>query len=269
MPAHAAGYSSTDRYRQSLRRLVHRDRDPVPVRAVGGVHRAVPARAFSPARGEGDVIEHGVVTKRVVRWVFDELPPSGARRGEDPSEHACRRDLESLVREVVQNANDQAEFLPRVTFRFESFVTSRWKPTFARRSGRRSSLTSRASRAKGGAALRSFLLVLLEIEDRNTGRIALPRALQRHVLQPQSVEVCRRQLGAADQARGIARPWVVDEDRVEQDGRESREGPEHALTKPVGAVARARCRRPESRVAGNSARSGAVVSGPPSRGGAP
>ena len=177
MPAHAAGYSSTDRYRQSLRRLVHRDRDPVPVRAVGGVHRAVPARAFSPARGEGDVIEHGVVTKRVVRWVFDELPPSGARRGGDPSEHAFRRDLESLVREVVQNANDQAEFLPRVTFRvrelcgeaLEAYLrAAQWETLEPHLEG--------ASRAKGGAALRSFLrafrqqrrLVLLEIEDRNT-----------------------------------------------------------------------------------------------------
>ncbi|MBI2378777.1 MAG: hypothetical protein HYV07_32580 [Deltaproteobacteria bacterium] len=43
-----------------------------------------------------------------VRWVFDRLPPSGARRGGDPSEHVFKHDLSTFVREVVQNANDQA-----------------------------------------------------------------------------------------------------------------------------------------------------------------
>ena len=37
-----------------------------------------------------------------VRWVFDPLPASGARRGGDPSEHAFRHDLETFVREVEQ-----------------------------------------------------------------------------------------------------------------------------------------------------------------------
>ena len=50
------------------------------------------------------------------RWIFDQLPPSGARRGGDPSEHAFRHDLETFVREVVQNANDQSLGRPEVHF---------------------------------------------------------------------------------------------------------------------------------------------------------
>ncbi len=49
------------------------------------------------------------------RWIFDALPPSGTRRGGDPSEHAFRHDLATFVREVVQNANDQAVGAPRVS----------------------------------------------------------------------------------------------------------------------------------------------------------
>lgn len=50
-------------------------------------------------------------------WIFDELPPSGARRGDDPAQHAFRPDLATFVREVIQNANDQAIGPPRVGFR--------------------------------------------------------------------------------------------------------------------------------------------------------
>lgn len=53
-----------------------------------------------------------------IAWVFDELPPSEARRGGDPASHAFRPDLGTFVREVVQNANDQAQSFPRVRFRF-------------------------------------------------------------------------------------------------------------------------------------------------------
>lgn len=48
------------------------------------------------------------MTRVSVGWLFDGLPPSGARRGGDPSEYVFRHDIESFVREVVQNANDQA-----------------------------------------------------------------------------------------------------------------------------------------------------------------
>jgi len=49
------------------------------------------------------------------RWIFDALPPSGARRGGDPSEHAFKHDLGTFVREVIQNANDQAIDAPSVS----------------------------------------------------------------------------------------------------------------------------------------------------------
>ena len=52
------------------------------------------------------------------RWVFDALPPSGARRGGNPADHAFAHNLGTFVREVVQNANDQAQLSPRVVFRF-------------------------------------------------------------------------------------------------------------------------------------------------------
>ena len=112
-----------------------------------------------------------------LRWVFDELPPSGARRGGDPSEHAFRRDLSSFVREVVQNANDQAEFLPHVIFRLRELKGA----ALARYLEALSFETLRphlegAARSRGGAALARYLealdgsgaLLLLEVEDRNT-----------------------------------------------------------------------------------------------------
>ncbi|MFY0538892.1 hypothetical protein [Nannocystis pusilla] len=40
--------------------------------------------------------------------MFDALPPSGARRGGDPSEYAFNRTLDTFVREALQNANDQS-----------------------------------------------------------------------------------------------------------------------------------------------------------------
>ena len=43
-----------------------------------------------------------------IRWIFDELPPSGARRGGQVAEHAFGHELGHFVREVCQNANDQA-----------------------------------------------------------------------------------------------------------------------------------------------------------------
>lgn len=42
-----------------------------------------------------------------VGWVFDELPPSGARRGGREGEHVFGHALGTFVREVVQNSNDQ------------------------------------------------------------------------------------------------------------------------------------------------------------------
>ncbi len=56
------------------------------------------------------------------RWIFDPLPASGARRGGDPAAHAFRHDLETFVREVVQNANDQALTWPKIRFRFHEIA---------------------------------------------------------------------------------------------------------------------------------------------------
>lgn len=114
-----------------------------------------------------------------VDWVFDELPPSGARRGGDPAKHAFEASLRVFVREVVQNAVDQANAgeLPDVHFRFHelegealaSFLEAvRW-PSL------RAHLTA-AAETRGGATIekaladlerRKKLLVLL-VEDRDT-----------------------------------------------------------------------------------------------------
>ena len=112
-----------------------------------------------------------------VHWVFDELPPSGARRGGDPSEHAFKHDVETLVREVVQNANDQALGFPALCFRvlelrgdplarfYEAIDWFTLSPHLRA-----------AASARGGRALAAYLrtldtsarLLLLQIEDRNT-----------------------------------------------------------------------------------------------------
>lgn len=62
--------------------------------------------------------------KKPVTWIFDGRPPSGARRGGDPASHAFEHTLETLVREVIQNANDQALVGqdPEVVFRFVELV---------------------------------------------------------------------------------------------------------------------------------------------------
>ncbi len=117
------------------------------------------------------------MSRATVRWIFDALPPSGARRGGDPSEHAFRHDLATLVREVVQNANDQAVGWPAVRFELIALRDERlaafqqaiaWDTLVPHLEG--------AARTKGGAALGEFLaqlgttreLLLLRVEDRNT-----------------------------------------------------------------------------------------------------
>ena len=49
-------------------------------------------------------------------WCFDPVPPSGARQGGDPAQFVFEPDLSALVRETLQNSNDQlAEGSKRVT----------------------------------------------------------------------------------------------------------------------------------------------------------
>ncbi len=41
------------------------------------------------------------------RWCFDPVPPSGARQGGDPAQYVFTPNVSALVREVLQNSNDQ------------------------------------------------------------------------------------------------------------------------------------------------------------------
>lgn len=112
-------------------------------------------------------------------WVFDVLPPSGARRGGDPAEHAFRHDLDTFVREVVQNANDQrigAE-APEVHFRLRELARDELRAFLAKLSWPTLSPHLKAAGAtKGGRAVGRFLeelerterMFVLAVEDRHT-----------------------------------------------------------------------------------------------------
>lgn len=114
-----------------------------------------------------------------VDWVFDALPPSGARRGGDPAKHAFEASLRVFVREVVQNAMDQAAVgeLPDVHFRFlelegealtSFFEAVRWKTLHAH--------LAAAAASRGGTSIKKTLaelesrkkLLVLLVEDRGT-----------------------------------------------------------------------------------------------------
>lgn len=112
-------------------------------------------------------------------WVFDVLPPSGARRGGDPAAHAFARNLDTFVREVVQNANDQriGDRAPEVHFRFRelsgdalrAFCAKIAWPTLLPH-------LESAGATRGGRAVGRFLaelgrtgrMLVLTIEDRHT-----------------------------------------------------------------------------------------------------
>lgn len=115
-----------------------------------------------------------------VDWIFDALPPSGARRGGDPAKHAFEANPQVFVREVVQNAIDQsiAGETPEVHFRFhdlegaalESFFEAlRWKTL-------KEHLVAVSSLSRGGKLIARALadlekrkkLLVLVIEDRGT-----------------------------------------------------------------------------------------------------
>lgn len=115
-----------------------------------------------------------------VDWIFDALPPSGARRGGDPAKHAFEANLQVFVREVVQNAIDQsiAGETPEIHFRFhdlggaalESFFQAlRWKTL-------KEHLVAVSSLSRGGKLIARGLadlekrkkLLVLVIEDRGT-----------------------------------------------------------------------------------------------------
>ncbi|EDM81680.1 hypothetical protein PPSIR1_22224 [Plesiocystis pacifica SIR-1] len=114
-----------------------------------------------------------------IRWIFDELPPSGARRGGQAAEHAFGHGLGHFVREVCQNANDQALDSARVDFELvelegdvldELLSALRWPELRAHLAGAGETTTP------SGRRLREFLaameregkLLVLRIEDRGT-----------------------------------------------------------------------------------------------------
>ena len=42
-----------------------------------------------------------------MEWIFDPLPPSGARNGGLPQDYVFEQNVDTFVREVLQNAHDQ------------------------------------------------------------------------------------------------------------------------------------------------------------------
>lgn len=115
----------------------------------------------------------------MAEWIFDALPPSGARRGGDPAEHAFTRNLDTFVREVVQNANDQriGDQAPEVSFRFNELTGSELDVFLSKLSWTTLEPHLRAAgETRGGRAVGRFLkeldrtrrLLTLTIEDRYT-----------------------------------------------------------------------------------------------------
>lgn len=113
----------------------------------------------------------------MIDWVFDVAPPSGARRGGDPSEYAFDQDTATFIREVIQNANDQARAAADVIFTFIELSGERldafreamcWRNLEAHLAAERGSrLGKRIERALSQVE-RSKRLLVLRIEDRNT-----------------------------------------------------------------------------------------------------
>ena len=111
-------------------------------------------------------------------WIFDEVPPSGTRRGGNPSGHAFEHDLDTFVREVLQNSNDVITSAPvEVDFEFlelqgeeldEYLSVFEWEELEHH--------LDAAAATEGGGNLRQQLewlterdrLRLLIVEDRNT-----------------------------------------------------------------------------------------------------
>ncbi|MGD8862187.1 MAG: hypothetical protein PVI30_19400 [Myxococcales bacterium] len=100
------------------------------------------------------------------RWIFDALPPSGARRGGNPAEHAFRHDLSTFVREVLQNANDQAVAMPRVSFRLDTLTGER-RQRFLQALGWKTlgPHLQAAGQGRGGRALRRALQAMKQRDE--------------------------------------------------------------------------------------------------------
>lgn len=110
-------------------------------------------------------------------WIFDTLPPSGARRGGDPSEHAFKHDLATFVREVIQNANDQATGTPVVALdllelqgeALEGFLQAMaWDDLRAHLQAEDHTRTGRRVTRHLTEIKRTGRLLLMSVADRNT-----------------------------------------------------------------------------------------------------
>jgi len=110
-------------------------------------------------------------------WCFDPVPPSGARQGGDPAQFVFEPDISALVRETLQNSNDQLfEGGERVvvTFRSERFASKRLKKLrevfdLATLQSHLASISVAHARFEGGLEmLESECMTGLWIEDRGT-----------------------------------------------------------------------------------------------------
>lgn len=115
-----------------------------------------------------------------IQWVFDPVPPSGALSGGDPKSYLFSPDIDSLVREVVQNSTDQQVGEEPVRVRFtlheladdtrEAFLTAlEWDRLEQHLGGvadSRSLINGRVKDALEEVA--SGRLLVLQIEDSGT-----------------------------------------------------------------------------------------------------
>ena len=110
-------------------------------------------------------------------WCFDPLPPSGARQGGDPAQFVFAPDVAALIRETLQNSNDQlADGCQRVDVSLRPVQVAGERLRALREALRFDSLRAhlnsvdvgRARFSLGLRALEADTLEMLWIEDRGT-----------------------------------------------------------------------------------------------------
>ncbi len=123
-----------------------------------------------------------------VKWIFDEGRPSGARSGGDPAKHAFEHGTDVFVREVLQNAIDQARSVGvEVNFKFFELFNRDSKNFFKNLSFStlRPHLKAVANtKTETGRSMKEYFkrlhdgdkLTLLRIEDKNTSGLKGPES---------------------------------------------------------------------------------------------
>jgi hypothetical protein len=118
-----------------------------------------------------------VVVVGDIDWEFDRTPASRSRRGGNPAEYAFEGDLETFVREVIQNANDQGREDVEIEFTFveldgerrEDFYDAiNWQSLEQHLTAAKDSGLAKLVKQYLDEVLQDSSLLLLEIEDRNT-----------------------------------------------------------------------------------------------------